>query len=209
MNAISNHMPTAELQALDAAHHMHPFTTNDDLAKKGARIITRANGVRLTDSEGNVIKRKGGRDGSNPGVARWLGDIRKYFPKSVVDILQDDAMKHENLKEKMMLEPEILEQAQPSVHLVATLMELGKLIPEKTKDTARKVIQKVVDELMDKLENEMKQAVMGALSKSVSNRRPTFSEINWGKTILRNLKNFQPAYNTVIPETLYGYGRKW
>jgi len=55
MVTITNHMPTAELQALDAAHHMHPFTTNDDLAKKGARIITRADGVHLTDSEGNVI----------------------------------------------------------------------------------------------------------------------------------------------------------
>jgi len=55
MVTITNHMPTAELQALDAAHHMHPFTTNDDLAKKGVRIITRAKGVRLTDSEGNSI----------------------------------------------------------------------------------------------------------------------------------------------------------
>ena len=55
MNMISNHMPTAELQALDAAHHMHPFTTNDDLAAKGARVITRAKGVTLTDSEGNDI----------------------------------------------------------------------------------------------------------------------------------------------------------
>ncbi|MEY4982164.1 MAG: hypothetical protein RIR62_430, partial [Pseudomonadota bacterium] len=26
MNMITNHMPTAELQALDAAHHLHPFT---------------------------------------------------------------------------------------------------------------------------------------------------------------------------------------
>lgn len=55
MTAITNHMPTAELQALDAAHHMHPFTTNDELADKGARIITRAKGVYLTDSEGNQI----------------------------------------------------------------------------------------------------------------------------------------------------------
>ena len=55
MNAITNHMPTAELQALDAAHHMHPFTANGELAQKGARIITRANGVTLTDSEGNQI----------------------------------------------------------------------------------------------------------------------------------------------------------
>ncbi|MEP3329529.1 aspartate aminotransferase family protein [Sedimentitalea sp.] len=55
MPAITNHLPTAELQALDAAHHMHPFTTGDELAEKGARIITRAKGVTLTDSEGNEI----------------------------------------------------------------------------------------------------------------------------------------------------------
>ena len=55
MSAITNHLPTAELQALDAAHHMHPFTTNDELAEKGARIITRADGIYLTDSEGNEI----------------------------------------------------------------------------------------------------------------------------------------------------------
>jgi putrescine aminotransferase len=55
MNVISNHMPTAELQALDAAHHMHPFTTNDDLAAKGVRVITSAKGIYLTDSEGTRI----------------------------------------------------------------------------------------------------------------------------------------------------------
>ena len=55
MSQITNHLPTAELQSLDAAHHMHPFTTNDELAAKGARVITRARGIYLTDSEGNEI----------------------------------------------------------------------------------------------------------------------------------------------------------
>lgn len=55
MPAITNHLPTTELQALDAAHHMHPFTAGDELAEKGARVITRAKGVTLTDSEGNEI----------------------------------------------------------------------------------------------------------------------------------------------------------
>lgn len=55
MPAITNHMPTAELQALDAAHHMHPFTEGASLAEKGARVITRAKGVYLTDSEGTEI----------------------------------------------------------------------------------------------------------------------------------------------------------
>ncbi|MXU66716.1 aspartate aminotransferase family protein [Oceanomicrobium pacificus] len=55
MTLIPNHLPTADLQALDAAHHMHPFTDGDELNAKGARIITRADGVYLTDSEGAQI----------------------------------------------------------------------------------------------------------------------------------------------------------
>ncbi|MDX1742774.1 MAG: aspartate aminotransferase family protein [Ruegeria sp.] len=55
MSTITNHMPTAELQALDAAHHMHPFSANNALGKEGARVITRANGVYLTDSDGEQI----------------------------------------------------------------------------------------------------------------------------------------------------------
>ncbi|MGB8621186.1 MAG: aspartate aminotransferase family protein [Paracoccaceae bacterium] len=55
MNMITNHMPTKELQALDAAHHLHPFTDGAALRAKGARVITRANGVTLTDSDGNEI----------------------------------------------------------------------------------------------------------------------------------------------------------
>ena len=55
MTLVSVNSPTSELQALDAAHHMHPFTTAQDLARKGARVITRAEGCWLTDSEGERI----------------------------------------------------------------------------------------------------------------------------------------------------------
>ena len=51
----SNHLPTEELQAIDAAHHMHPFTDGDALTKKGVRIIKSANGVFLKDSEGEEM----------------------------------------------------------------------------------------------------------------------------------------------------------
>jgi len=55
MTTLSNHPSTAELQALDAAHHLHPFTTASALNNKGARMITRAEGVWLTDSDGNTL----------------------------------------------------------------------------------------------------------------------------------------------------------
>ena len=55
MNKITNHLPTAELQAIDAAHHMHPFSSNDELREKGARVIARAKGIYLTDTDGNEL----------------------------------------------------------------------------------------------------------------------------------------------------------
>lgn len=55
MVQVSNHMPTAELQALDSAHHMHPFTQGAGLRDKGPRVITRADGCWLTDSEGEQV----------------------------------------------------------------------------------------------------------------------------------------------------------
>ena len=52
-------------------------------------------------------ERRGGREGSAPGVARWLGDIRKYFPGSVVQVMQRDALERLNMRD-MLLEPEML-----------------------------------------------------------------------------------------------------
>ncbi len=52
---ILHNIPTDELQRIDAAHHVHPFSDNAELARDGARIITRAEGVFLYDSDGNKI----------------------------------------------------------------------------------------------------------------------------------------------------------
>lgn len=151
--------------------------------------------------------RQGGLGPSSPNVSRWLGDIRNYFPSSVVQVMQQDALKRLNLTQ-MLFEKEMLENVEADVHLVATLMTLSRVIPEKTKDTARQVVRKVVDELMKKLSQPTQQAISGSLNRSARNRRPRHHEINWHLTIRKNLQHYQPAYQTIIPETLIGYGRK-
>src|SRR6185436_1106599 len=83
----------------------------------------------LYDSE-----RKGGLGASSPNVSRWLGDIRTFFPNTVVQVMQKDALKRLNLTE-MLFEKEMLENVEADVQLVATLMTLSKVIPDKTKDT--------------------------------------------------------------------------
>jgi Mg-chelatase subunit ChlD len=151
--------------------------------------------------------RKGGLGASSPNVARWLGDIREYFPSSIVKIMQQDALKRLNLT-ALLTEPEMLETIVPDVHLVANLLTLGKVIPEKTKATARQVVKKVVDDLIQKLAAPTQQAMVGSLNRAAKNRRPRHHEINWHDTIRKNLKHYQPDYQTIIPEVRIGYGRK-
>ncbi len=151
--------------------------------------------------------RRGNLGSSSPKVSRWLGDIREYFPQTVVKIMQQDAIERLNLR-SLLFEKEMLASLEPDVHLVATLLSLRGAIPDKTKDTARMVVKKLVDHLMEKLAGATQQAIRGALSRSVSIRNPRHNEIDWNKTILKNLKNYQPAYKTIIPEVRYGFGRK-
>jgi Mg-chelatase subunit ChlD len=156
----------------------------------------------LYDSE-----RSGGLGASSPNVARWLGDIRTYFPSSTVRVMQRDALERLRLTQ-MLLEPEMLEQVEPDVHLVATLLSLSRVMPEKTKDTARQVVRRVVEELERKLAGSMIQAVRGSLSRATRTNRPRASEVDWDRTIRANLKNYQPDRRTIIAEKLVGHGRK-
>jgi hypothetical protein len=156
----------------------------------------------LYDSE-----RKGGLGSSSPNIARWLDDIRTYFPSSVVKLMQQDALERLNLRQ-MLMQPELLAAVEPDVHLVANLLSLSGVMPSKTKETARLVVRKVVDDLERKLANPLRQAVSGALNRSSRNRRPHYNEIDWPRTIRANLKHYQPDYHTVIPETRIGYGHK-
>ena len=48
-------MSSADIQQMDAAHHMHPFTNTGALNKKGALVIEKAQGVYLWDKNGNKI----------------------------------------------------------------------------------------------------------------------------------------------------------
>lgn len=152
-------------------------------------------------------ERRGGLGASSPNVSRWLGDIRTYFPSSVVRVMQLDALERLGLRQ-LLLEPELLAELEPDVHLVATLISLASVIPGRTRETARMVVRTVVRDLERRLAEPMRQAVAGALNRALRNRRPRLSEIDWHRTIRANLKHYQPEHRTVVPEWLVGYGRR-
>jgi hypothetical protein len=151
--------------------------------------------------------RAGGLGRSAPRVARWLGDIRTYFPTPVVQVMQRDAIERLDLRQ-LLLEPELLEQVEPDIHLVTLLVELNHLLPDETRATARQVIARVLVDLEDRLTDRTRSAVNGALARANRSRRPRPGDIDWLRTVHANLRHYQPRYGTVIPERLVGYGRR-
>ena len=179
-----------------------PEGNNDGLSPDDVRLDKA-----LTALYAGQNRPKAGLGGSAPRVARWLGDIREFFPTPVVQVIQKDAFERLGLR-RMLLEPEFLQAMEADIHLVADLISLNAAMPEKTKETAREVVDKVVRELMERLEQKTAEAVRGALNRSKRTRRPRFNDVDWARTIRANLRHYQADYNTVVPETLIGFARK-
>ncbi|MEV5181378.1 VWA domain-containing protein [Streptomyces werraensis] len=151
-------------------------------------------------------ERAGGLGASAPSVARWLGDIRTYFPTSVVQVMQRDAIDRLGLG-TLLLEPEMLEAVEADVHLVGTLLSLTKAMPETTRETARQVVRKVVEDLEQRLATRTRSTLTGALDRSARVRRPRHHDIDWNRTVAANLRHYLPEHGTVVPERLVGHGR--
>jgi Mg-chelatase subunit ChlD len=156
---------------------------------------------------GRAAPRAGGLGGSSPRVARWLGDIRQYFPSTVVQVMQRDAIDRLDLRQ-LLLEKEMLETVEPDVHLVGTLLSLSRIMPQTTKATARVVVAKVVAEIERRIADRTRSAVTGALNRAARTRRPKPRDIDWNRTIAANLARYVPSHRTVIPVRLVGYGRR-
>jgi Mg-chelatase subunit ChlD len=156
---------------------------------------------------GRGSRRQGGLGSSAPAVSRWLGDIRRFFPTSVVQVVQRDAIERLQLQ-RLLLEPELLNAIEPDVHLVATLLELNRLLPETTRSAARRVVGTVVAEIEARLANRTRQALTGALHRAARIRRPRPGDVDWDRTIRANLRHYLPERRTIVPEHLIGYGRR-
>jgi len=155
----------------------------------------------------NGRARSAGLGASAPAVARWLGDIRTYFPSSVVQVMQRDAIDRLQLRQ-LLLEPEMLASIQPDVHLAGTLISLNKVMPETTKATARQVVAAVVAQVEQRIRDRTRAAVTGAVNRASRTRRPRPRDIDWNKTIAANLAHYLPEQRTLVPEQLIGYGRR-
>src|SRR5262245_17554144 len=179
----------------------------DDLLAPDDQRLSAALTALYGEGDGTPRKGRGGLGGSAPNVARWMGDIRAYIPAPVVQIVQKDALERLGLR-RMLLQPEFLAAVEADIDLVANIIALRGVMPDKVKDTARRVIAKVVADLMDRLERRTAEALRGAVDRSARTYRPRFADIDWPRTIGANLRHYQPEQRTIVPERLVGFMRR-
>ena len=159
-----------------------------------------------TSGEGNGSSKGAGLGNSAPKLAKWLTDVRTFFPQDVVSVIQSDAIERKGLT-KLLFEPETLKNVKPDISMVGTLLALKGQIPEKSKESARQLVREVVDEIMKRLEQDLRRAVTGALNKKQHTPIPNFSATDWKRTINRNLKNYDRESRRLIPEKFYFFER--
>ncbi len=179
-----------------------------EAVEKGAiRLSDRAAGMDAALEMLYDADRKGGFGASSPQLHRWLGDIRRYFPTPVVQLLQRDAIERLGLVQ-LLAEPEVLESLTPDVHLAATLLSLRDAMPEHTLHTARQVVRHIADELEQRLGPALRDAVERAMRRSSRTQKPRPRDIDWPRTVYRNLRHYQPENQRLIPQRRYGFARR-
>jgi hypothetical protein len=146
--------------------------------------------------------RKAGSAGSRPYVPRWLGLLREYFSTEVVALVQKDAIERKGLTE-LLFEPETLPLLDKNVDLVATLVSARGLVPDRAKDAARQIIREVVDELRARLEREVRTAVLGAVRRNQTSPLRLARNVDWKKTIGRNLRGWDAERRRLVAERIY------
>jgi len=198
-------------ESLSAYHSGGCALTGDDLQMDEAlEAIYNASDDEITREEWESPKTgpHGAVKGRTfPRVARWLGQIREFFPKDIVVMLQKDAMERRGIKQ-LLFEPELLAQLEPSVDLASMVLTLKNLVPEKAKDAARDVVRRAVEEVRKRLESQFAQAIRGALNRNRHSPFRSLPNLDWPTTIRRNLKNYNLEVRTIVPERISFFGRQ-
>ncbi len=150
---------------------------------------------------------EGALNDAQPDISRWLDDVRNQFSQPVVQVLQRDLLEKSNLR-KLIRSPELLADLEPDMELAAQLIQLKKHIPEKARAAARAYVEKIVADIQERLAYPFRAAVQGSLNRASKSRRPKHKEINWQRTIHKNLKHYQPTHKTIVAEQLVGFGKR-
>jgi len=190
------------------ANQLGEYSNNPEILGTEETAMDRAlSAIYDNTEEGERSGRTAGLGRSYPNLAKWLSDIRSYFPEDTVSVIQSDAIERKGLTQ-LLFEPETLAHVKPDIGIVGTLLSLKNHIPEKSKDQARVLVRALADEIIKHMENDIRRAVTGALNRKKHSPIPSLPNTDWKRTITKNLKHYDSEKKRIIPERFYFFENK-
>lgn len=148
----------------------------------------------------------GGKGLSSPHLTKWIGDLRTLFSPMEIKVIQNDAIERKGLKQ-LLFEPEMLNNLEPDIATASLLIMLKDQIPTRAKENARSYIEKIVEEINRRFADDIRRSVTAALNRNAHSSIPSASALDYKLTIRRNLKNYNAARKTILPEKFYFFER--
>ena len=173
-----------------------------DRRAEGPTLELPAEWERLDEVVGDLYEedRRGAMAKSSAKLTNWLGRLRERFPPESIEVMQRDALERFGMTE-LLTDPVLLESLEPDIHLAATLIQLGKAMPDEARAKAEQIIAHIARQLSRKLEQPLLRSVRSALAAAeLRTQSKPNRHTMWGRTILKNMKHYQPSLGTVVPE---------
>ncbi len=149
---------------------------------------------------------KGGTGPAQLTVPQWLTKIKTLFPKETTEILERHALDKYNLKE-LLTDKDVLEKLEPNLDLLKNILQMKHLMSGAVLVSAMKIVKKVADQIREQLEQGIRTAIMGKLDRSSRGNVRSFRNIDFKRTIRKNLKNYDRANRRLMVENVVFHNR--
>ncbi|MCL2579505.1 MAG: VWA domain-containing protein [Oscillospiraceae bacterium] len=147
---------------------------------------------------------EGGQGPPQLTIPSWINQIQKLFPKESVARLERHALEKYNLTE-LLTDARVLEKLEPNMALLGQILSFKGMMNAQVLQSARRIVARVVEELMRKLENQVRNAVTGKRNRLHSSTRKSARNLDFKRTIKKNLKHYDPEAQTIMLERVYFY----
>lgn len=144
----------------------------------------------------------GGQGDSQLTVPTWLHKIRTVFPKKTVEILEKQAIEKYKMTE-LLTDKKVLEKLEPNMTLLKNILQFKGYMKGEVVKSAKEIVRKVVDDLKRQLETQIQTSIVGKRNRQKRGYVKSLKNLDYKKTIRKNLKNYDREKKRLIIDELY------
>lgn len=161
----------------------------------------------LREREISPQARRAGHRSSGLDAPVWIQRVRELFPASTAEYLQREGLERYGLAQ-LLTDPEVLARATPDMHMVRLLMRCRGWLPPPCLPLARRLIRQVIAELEQRLARSLPARFAPKRLRGVHGGPRRLSELDWPRTLRRNLRHYDPEADALVLRQLYFHARQ-